>query len=155
MNSYVCIYKYIYICIYTYSFTYPLLENGIVWLAEVLKHQPYTFSIHKVTFKFPYPFWLPGIYESFMWTREMPSGSSCLIPGVLWDSSYICGSARCSRCFTWSPSDLYFWRSTPQNKGQTPKTTRVIGFPGTHIIIINRDHLQYWSKKEYIYILYI
>ena len=155
MNWYVCIskYIYIYICIYTYSFTFPLLD--IVSSGDRRSSEASTIHLFPFT-KSPLnsgtPFWLPGIYESFMWTREMPWGSSCLIPGVLWDSSYICGSATCSRCFTWSPGDLYFWRSTPQNKGQTPSTTRVIGFPGTHIIIINRDHLQYWSKKEYIYI---
>ena len=34
--------------------------------------------------------------------------------------------------YTWNPNDLDFWRSTPQNKAQTPIKTRVIWVPGTY-----------------------
>ena len=34
---------------------------------------------------------------------------------------------------TWNPNDLYFWRSTPQNKAQTPIKTGVIWVVGIYI----------------------
>ena len=38
--------------------------------------------------------------------------------------------------YTWNPNDLYFWRSTPQNKAQTPiKTRGPIWVPGIYIYI--------------------
>ena len=38
--------------------------------------------------------------------------------------------------YTWNPDDLYFWRSTPQNKAEIPIKTRVIWVPGIIFIYI-------------------
>ena len=34
--------------------------------------------------------------------------------------------------YTWNPNDLYFWKSTPQNKANLPIKTRVSWVPGTY-----------------------
>ena len=61
--------------------------------------------------------------------------------GSIWDwdpwiGMYLYKYIHNPNIYTWNPNDLYFWRSTLQNKAQTPIKTGVIWVPGIYIWIM-------------------